>query len=144
MTRYLIDASVLLSAAVARPGTPISLLMDAVEDGKVEMVACERLIREVRRGLVSQYFRERVTAQDRKAVLAGLDRIAIMHPDPESPPAMLRNPEDDYLPALAIDANADAIVTGDRDLLDHAGLEPKAITPREACRRLGLPLEEIS
>jgi predicted nucleic acid-binding protein len=50
LTRLLLDASVLLSAAVARPGTPTSLLMDTVEDGKVEMVACERLIDEVRRG----------------------------------------------------------------------------------------------
>lgn len=144
MTRYLIDASVLLSAAVARPGTPISLLMDAVEDGKVELVACERLIGEVRRGLGGAYFRERLPAQDREAVLAGLERIAVMRADPESPPAVLRDPNDDYLPALAIDANADAIVTGDRDLLDHAGLKPEAITPREACGRLGLPLEETS
>ena len=37
---------------------------------------------------------------------------------------MLRDPDDDYLSALALDANADAIVTGDRDLLDHADLVP--------------------
>jgi len=144
LTRYLLDASVLLSAAVARPGTPISVLMDAVEDGKIEMVACERLIGEVRRGLAGSYFRERLPAEEREAVLAGLERIAVILDDPESPAAVLRDPEDDYLPALALDADADAIVTGDRDLLDHAGLEPEAITPREACRRLGLPLEETS
>jgi len=142
LTRYLIDASVLVSAAVARPGTPISLLMDAVEDGKVEMVACELLIGEVRRGLAGSYFRERLPAHDREAVLKGLQRIAVIRDDPESPPAVLRDPHDDYLPALALDANADAIVSGDRDLLDHTGLRPEAITPREACRRLGLPLEE--
>jgi hypothetical protein len=32
--------------------------------------------------------------------------------------------------ALARGANANAIDTGDRDLLDDAGLEPPAITPR--------------
>lgn len=142
MTRLVLDASVLISAAVARPGTPTALLMDAVEDGRVEMVACERLIGEVRRGLEGSYFRERLPAEDREAVLTALERIALMHDDPASPPAVLRDPDDDYLLALALDVDAEAIVTGDRDLLDHPGLEPDAITAREACRRLGLPLDE--
>ena len=140
MTRFLLDASVLLSAAVARPGTPTSVLMDAVEDGKVEMVACERLLGEVRRGLEGSYFRERLLTGDRRAVLTALERVALVRPDPASPPAVLRDPEDDYLPALALEANAEAIVTGDRDLLDHPGLKPEAITPREACGRMGLEL----
>ena len=142
MTRLLLDASVLISAAVARPGTPTALLMDAVEDGKVEMVACERLIVEVRRGLEGSYFRERLRAEDREAVLTAPERIALLHDDPASPPAVLRDPDDDYLLALAVDAGAEAIVTGDRDLLDHPGLRPDPITAREACRRLGLPLDE--
>lgn len=54
---------------------------------------------------------------------------------------MVRDPADDYLVALARVAEADAIVTGDRDLLDHAGLQPPAVTAREACARLDL-LEE--
>jgi hypothetical protein len=37
------------------------------------------------------------------------------------------------------EAGAEAIVSGDKDLLDHAGeLEPKAINAREACELLGL------
>ena len=84
MTRLLLDASVLLSAAAARPGTPTALLLDAVEDGKFEMVACERLIGEVRRGLEGPYFRERLSAQDCEAVLTGLGRIALMRDDPAS------------------------------------------------------------
>ncbi len=142
MTRLLLDASVLLSAAVARPGTPTALLLDAVEDGTVEMVACERLFGEVSRGFEGSYFRDRLSAEDREAVLTGLERIALMRADPASAPAVLRDPDDDYLVALAIDADAEAIVTGDHDLLDHTGLKPEAITPREACRRVGLSLGE--
>jgi len=63
---------------------------------------------------------------------------AVMHGDPVSPPRVLRDPDDDYLVALARDAGAVAIVTGDRDLLDHVGLEPPAIAPRQACERSGL------
>ena len=141
MTRLVLDASVLLSAAVTRPGTPTALLMDAVEDGKIEIVVCEQLLDEVRRGFQSSYFRERLSAEDRDAVLVGLERVVVMRSDPVSPPALLRDPDDDYLPVLALDADAEAIVSGDRDLLDHAGLKPEAITPREACRRVGLRLE---
>lgn len=61
-----------------------------------------------------------------------------MLPDPTAPPRLLRDARDDYLVALAIDGRADVIVSGDRDLLDHAGLEPPAITPRIACERFGL------
>ncbi len=138
MTRYLLDASVLLSASVAGPGTPLSLLMAAVEDGDVEIVVCDRLLDEVRRGLESSYFRDRLPEDDREQVVAALERIAVMQDDPESPPAVLRDPDDDYLVALACSADAEAIVTGDHDLLDHARLSPPAMTAREACRKLGL------
>lgn len=37
----------------------------------------------------------------------------------------VRDPGDDYLVALARAAGAEAIVTGDRDLLDHEGLVPQ-------------------
>lgn len=93
------------------------------------MVACEHLLDEVRRGLNGPYFRVRLPADNREAVLAGLERIALMRDDPVLPPAVLRDPDDDDLLPLARDASAEAIVTGDRDLLDHAGLEPEAITP---------------
>ena len=52
--------------------------------------------------------------------------------------AILRDPDDDYLVALARGAGAEAIVSGDRDLLDHPGLEPPAIDARRACELLGL------
>ena len=64
--------------------------------------------------------------------------IALRLPDPSSPRQVLRDAGDDYLVALAISARATAIVTGDRDLLDHAGLEPAALTARQACETLGL------
>jgi len=44
----------------------------------------------------------------------------------------------EYLVALARDAGAEALVSGDKDLLDHPGLEPVAIDAREACELLGL------
>ncbi len=67
-----------------------------------------------------------------------LGTLGSHHTDPASPPATLRDPGDDYLVALAVAAHAEAIVTGDHDLLDHVALEPPAMTARQACERLGL------
>jgi uncharacterized protein len=67
-----------------------------------------------------------------------LEALAVIAPDPVSPPPILRDRSDDYLVALAQTARAEAIVTGDRDLLDHEGLNPPALSAKDACRRLGL------
>ena len=67
-----------------------------------------------------------------------LRTLAVILADPISPPPVLRDPGDDYLVALAKTASAEAIITGDRDLLDHPGLEPPAHTARQGCALLGL------
>ena len=138
MTRLVIDASVLLSAAIAAPDMPLALLMGAVRSGAVEMVACERLLDEVRRGLDSRYFRGRLSDEEREEIPLALARAGLTLPDPVSPAPVLRDPDDDYLLALASTAEAAVIVSGDGDLLEHPDLDPLAITAREACIRFGL------
>lgn len=59
--------------------------------------------------------------------------------DPVDPAPVLRDSGDDYLLALARSAKAEVIVTGDKDLLDHTGLQPPAISAREAVGRLAPP-----
>jgi predicted nucleic acid-binding protein len=71
-----------------------------------------------------------------------IERVAVMLDDPVDPEPVLRDSSDDYLLALARSANAEAIITGDKDLLDHAGLQPPAISAREATDRLAVPLPE--
>jgi putative PIN family toxin of toxin-antitoxin system len=102
------------------------------------MVACDHLLAEVDRALQGRYFATRLTDDERASVSALLRAITVILPDPVSPPRVVRDPGDDYLVALATQASAEAIVTGDKDLLEHEGLEPVAITAREACERLGL------
>lgn len=138
MRRLVLDASVLLAAPVGRPEGSPSLLVEAARSGAIEMIACETLLSEFQRGLVGRYFRDRVRDEERVLLCAMVRGIAIVFPDPVSPPRVVRDPADDYLVALARVAGADAIVTGDRDLLDHESLEPPAVTAREACVQLGL------
>lgn len=117
---------------------PSARLLDAAKEGEIQVVACAELIAELDRALSRRYFTERLTENERSSATQIVEALAIMLPDPVAPPPLLREARDDYLVALAIGGRADAIVTGDRDLLDHGGLEPPAITPRTACERFGL------
>lgn len=63
-----------------------------------------------------------------------LSGYADVYPDIDWPSRVVRDPDDDYLVALAEAASA-RIVTGDADVL-NAGLEPPAITPHDLLLRL--------
>ncbi len=139
MNRLVIDANVLASAAAGHPESPSRRLLYAVGSGRIEVILCEHVLRELDRALARPYFAARLTDVERQTLDAVLRAAADMYPDPAAPEAVVRDREDDYLVALARSARAEAIVTGDRDLLDHDGLMPPAITPREACERFGLP-----
>ena len=139
MTRVVIDANVLASAAAGHPDSPSPRLFAALTTRRLEATLCELILEELDRTLERPYFTRRVTREERHRFDVTLRIVCELLPDPSAPPQALRDPKDDYLVALALAGHADAIVTGDRDLLDHDGLVPPAITPREACERFGLP-----
>jgi putative PIN family toxin of toxin-antitoxin system len=138
LKRVVIDANVLLSAFVGHPGAPSAILLEGVRNGNVEAVTCPALIAEVRKNLSKPYFRARLPEPDAGEAIEAYTDLAVMLNDPEQITAVLRDPEDDYLVALARIVEADLIVTGDDDLLEHIGLKPPAINPRNACELLGL------
>ena len=114
------------------------LLVDAIEDELFEAIACPHLLSEVRKTLRKPYFRERISEGERESALAALESATTMLADPADLGPLSRDPDDDYLVALARESGAEAIVSGDKDLLDHPGLEPTAIDARSACQLLGL------
>lgn len=139
MKRLVIDASTLVSGiAGPRSESPPCLIYDALSEMSVEAIICPRLLGEVERALRKPYFRERIEDEEIAEALAILRDAGTMADDPRDPPGVLRDPSDDYLVALARDAEAEAIVTSDHDLLDHDSLSPPAIDPRTACKLLAL------
>lgn len=66
-----------------------------------------------------------------------LGRLAEWHGEPTDPPRLCRDPDDDYLVALAVKSQADTLVSGDLDLhaLQNPGIE--VITPRQLLDRRG-------
>lgn len=139
MKRLVIDASTLVSGVASRPGGGAPwLILAALLDFEFEAIACPRLIAEFRGALGSNYFRERFEVANLEEIVSAVEKAATQCDDPTDIPSLLRDPNDDYLVALARRAEAEAIVTGDRDLLDHPGLHPPAIDARAACKRLNL------
>ena len=59
-----------------------------------------------------------MSREDATAFVDSIIGTAEMRPDPEAHPGVLRDPADEYLVGLAVEASADLIVSGDRDLLD--------------------------
>lgn len=139
MKRLVVDASTLVSGVASRPGGGAPwLILAALLDFDFEAIVCPRLIGEFRDALTNKYFQERFDPDDLAEIVANVEEAATGYDDPTEVAPLLRDPDDDYLVALARDAEADAIVTGDRDLLDHPGLTPQALDARAACRLLGL------
>lgn len=114
------------------------MIYDAVSEMSVEAIICPRLLTEVERALRKPYFRDLIDDQEVAEAISIIRDAGSMFDDPVDPPAVLRDPTDDYLIALAQKAGAEAIVTSDGDLLDHEGLNPPSIDPRAACKLLAL------
>lgn len=139
MKRLVVDASTLVSGVASRPGGGAPwLILAALLDFEFEAIVCPRLISEFKDALTNRYFTERFDSDELAEIVANVEEAATEYDDPKEIEALLRDPDDDYLVALARDSDAHAIITGDRDLLDHLGLKPQALNARAACRLLGL------
>jgi uncharacterized protein len=141
MLRVVADANVLVSAAIARsPQAPSVLTLDAALDGRAELVTSPLLLREITSVLARQRLRKYVSADEATRFVADLAAQTTLLVDSRGPhPTVCRDPRDDYLVALAEASGAEAIVTGDLDLLaiDPGQLSIEVITPRQFVDRLG-------
>jgi putative PIN family toxin of toxin-antitoxin system len=138
--RVVADANVFVSAALARsPQAPCVRIISAALDGRIELVMSPALLREIADVLSRPRIRKRLSAEDAQFFLADIAAQIVMLADPPAPPSVCRDADDDYLVALATVCGADALVTGDDDLLavepDQVGVE--VLTPRQLIDRVG-------
>jgi putative PIN family toxin of toxin-antitoxin system len=127
--RAVLDPGVLVSALITPTGTPAKLLA-ASRGGSFELIASPLLLEELSLVLQRKKFRRYVDldAVDRYVEL--LRRDAALTDDPSGPPPIrCRDPDDDYLIALAHEHGA-ALVSGDDDLLELVGQIP-VFTPAQ-------------
>lgn len=123
--RLVLDANVLIAAFVAR-GTCAELLEYCVREH--EPVTSEAILEEVRRNLVDKI---RVTAaQADQTVQLLRTRLEVVAPAALEHP-VCRDPDDDVVLGTAVAGRCEAIVTGDKDLLDlvaHGAI--RMVSPR--------------
>lgn len=138
MIRVVADANVLISAALARSASaPAALVLDAALDGRIEIVSSPMLLAEITSVLARQRLRRYLSLDEAERFVADLASQAALSTDaPEPHPRVCRDPADDYLVALALHTAAEAIVTGDRDLLEIENSPVEVVTPRVLIERL--------
>ena len=88
----------------------------AIERELITPVVCARLLNELREVLHRPKFHAAIKAAAIQETLTLLEDDAIVV-TPRHPLSVARDPDDDQLLAIALEASADAIVTGDKDLL---------------------------
>jgi uncharacterized protein len=116
LVRAVVDVNVLISAVLSAKGSSAEILR-AGRDGQFELVVSELLLAELKRTLAYPRLRKRIAPEKAAAFANWVRDHGTVAEDPASQPAVgSRDPDDDYLLALAIDRRA-YLVTGDQDLL---------------------------
>lgn len=136
MIRAVIDTSVLVSAFIGHPDAAPSQVVAAWRDRRLILVASPRLLAELAEVLARPKFARWADEGRGLAYAAAFAAQAEIHPD-SSVESLTRDPDDDYLIALARAAGADLLVSVDRDLLDADVGDLVVAAPAELLRRLG-------
>ncbi|MGH9292661.1 MAG: putative toxin-antitoxin system toxin component, PIN family [Acidimicrobiales bacterium] len=136
MERVVIDPAVLIGALITPDGYPATLWR-AVLAEQIAVVVCPRLLAELAGVLERPKFRRYATLEEARAFVVEVARYGESLSDPTVPlPPASRDPNDDYLVALAKTAVACALVSGDHDLTEMPDANPPALTPRQAVEEL--------
>jgi len=132
--RIVVDPNVFVSAVIQPTGTSAAAVRAGFA-GRYRIIACPALTDELAEVLQRPKLAAYVSSGDAAALVDAIVGTVEMRRDPESRPVTLRDPADEYLVGLAVEADADLIVSGDRDLLD-ASVAPDVVSPRGLLERL--------
>jgi uncharacterized protein len=113
--RAVLDANVLISAALSAQG-PSASLIRRFRAGAFELIVSRLLLEELERAFTYPKLRKRILPANAGAYLDWLREHATLAEDPDAPPPVTSpDPDDDYLLALAITEQS-FLVTGDQHL----------------------------
>ena len=126
--RAVVDANVHVSALIGT-GAPSRIMASWARQPTFDLVVCPQLIAEISDVLDRVHVRRRLPRSEADRYLLALAAQATQMPDPDPIAATTRDPDDDYLIALARAAHADLIVSGDNDLLQWPEQQPPVVTP---------------
>ncbi len=124
-----IDPGVLIAGLITPGGLP-SDIVRAWRLGAFELIVSPHLLDELTQTLLRPKFRRWATENEVITFVEVLRVASVMADDPTEVESISRDPNDDYLIALARDAGAHVLVSSDRDLTSIEGNEPPIVTPR--------------
>lgn len=128
--RVLIDTNVLISAALSANGTPFQAYVKATSYPNHGLI-CEQNIDEMKR-IFNKKFPCRVAALDKFLSVALLTLELVPIPtDENASETHIRDVNDRPILRAAIDAEADVLLTGDKDFLESGVKNPAIMTPAE-------------
>jgi uncharacterized protein len=124
-----VDPGVLIAGFISTGGTTARLL-DAILERRAIAIISPRLIRELHTVLLRDKFRQYASVEDVDAFVVRLLARSDLVDDPTHLPPVTRDPDDDYLVALAGTQQNTALVSGDQVLLtvDLPGVQ--VLSPR--------------
>lgn len=132
MIRVVLDSNVLASGFVRPASIPGELLRQWAA-GAFELIASEPMVEEVRRTLEKDYFRARLTPEQRAGDIKLLQDEATFTQITAQVHGVATHPEDDLVLAAAVSAGADYLVTGDGPFRRRVGTYQAVtlVSPRE-------------
>jgi putative PIN family toxin of toxin-antitoxin system len=134
--RAVADVNVLVSAARS-PNGLCGRLLDVATAGARRPVVSVLLFQELEEVLARPKFRDVLGQATTDRFLADLLSIAEWVQDPAAATTPeTRDPDDEYLLALARSAKVNVLVSGDKDLTDLPKTKPPIETPAHFARRL--------
>jgi uncharacterized protein len=139
--RIVLDTNVVLSALLWR-GTPYVLLEAIRIHPTIRLFTSATLLRELAEVLTRPMPGRRLALigkSSREVLTDYVDAVDLVSPV-SPPPAVSADADDDHVIAAAVAAQADLLVSGDRDLLalgSHAGIH--IVAPAEALRLIAVP-----
>ena len=132
--RVLLDSNVWLSALTARRGFCRQLWRQIVK--RCEVFSGRPIVREVEEKLVKK-FRYSPSRAHRLAMFVEGRTTAIMLS--AQPPPLCRDPDDDLILGLAVQAGCEYLISGDRDLLVLGAVgKLRIVSPREFGSIIGM------
>lgn len=127
-----LDANVFVSAAIQRGASHRIIESWLGGSAEFEVVMCPELFGEIREVLTTRpRLRKWISLENAMLFVDTIEAVVDLVNDPEEVTAETRDPNDDYLIALARAHDVDAIVSGDKDLLEWEEQRPPVMTPAQ-------------
>jgi putative PIN family toxin of toxin-antitoxin system len=130
------DTNILIAAAIKPTGLCGELLLAAIAL-RWQPVVSPHLLTELEEVLRRPKFSATIHEATIREFAAGIAAISEIETDPPTTAARSRDQKDDYLLELAMAANVDVLISGDRDLTDLQSPGVLVQTPRSFLESIG-------